>query len=205
MNTLIVEACRRLDDVLRVHRYELAATADEWCWNRRRIKGSTRWSLHSWAIALDLNSTENLFSRRLVTTFTPQIVADIQAIKHLGRTVWAWGGQWGRDGSSYDAMHWQINLTPNEAATMRPQATPAQAPNSLALDARLASVERAAAFMRVLIAGTNPVDLAQIMARGLRNGQEPAPLEVSTIANRLQEGENPLDLLDEFRRSRFFQ
>lgn len=205
VNQLIAEACARLDQVFRIHRYSLAESADDWCWSRRKIKGASQWSLHSWAIALDINATINVFSKKLVTDFTPQVIADVQAIKHLGRTVWAWGGQWGRGDSNFDPMHFQINLTPNEAASMRPQILPAAPPDALALEERLAAVERTAALARVLVAGSDPTDLAQLVARGLRNGGEPDPLEVGTIANRIREGESPQDLLDEFRQSRFFQ
>lgn len=205
VHELAVEAVSRLDRVFQTHGYSLGESRDDWCYNRRRIKGSNRWSLHSWAIALDINATTNQFSKRLVTDLTPQIIADVQAITHLGRSVWAWGGQWGRDGSYFDAMHFQLNLTPNEAASMRPEPLPPRAPDNLAMDGRLAAVERNTALMQTLVAGFDPVDLAQLLVRGMRNGGDPDPLEVSTIATRISDGEQPADLLDEFRRGGFFK
>lgn len=129
VNALAWHAVARLDDVFRSHGYELGGSADDWCWSRRRIKGSSRWSLHSWAIALDINATTNPFSKRFRTDLTPQIIADVQAVKHDGRTVWAWGGHWGRvRGRSFDPMHFQLNLFPAEAASMKAAVRPGVPP-----------------------------------------------------------------------------
>lgn len=156
INPTITNAVKHLDQAFQNHEYQIAGNeTDDWCYNRRRTKYGRVWSLHSWAIALDINALENPYSKRFVTDMTPQLIADIQAIRTpKGVPVWAWGGQWGRmTGYSYDPMHFQINLTPAEARALGPPAPiynpdAADRPdelelsdNLLALRARVAELE----------------------------------------------------------------
>lgn len=119
VNPVIHNAVAWLDRVLQRHHYLLKEDHDDWCYNRRFISGTQRWSTHAWAISIDLNSLENPRSKKFKTTFSPQLIADVQAIVTPGgRTVWHWGGHWGRNGGYFDPMHFQINCTPNECGTI---------------------------------------------------------------------------------------
>jgi hypothetical protein len=66
------------------------------CFNIRRKRGLKSWSLHSWAIAIDINATRNglgqtpSMDRRLVACFTD--------------AGFDWGGIWTRP----DGMHFQL-------------------------------------------------------------------------------------------------
>ena len=67
------------------------------CYNPRLQRGSrTKWSVHSWAIAIDLNAFENKF--RSIGNMNSDIV-DIFESKGF-----TWGGRWNRS----DPMHFQF-------------------------------------------------------------------------------------------------
>lgn len=67
------------------------------CFNIRKKRGLKSWSLHSWAIAIDINASRNglgqvpSMCRRLVKCFTD--------------VGFDWGGEWKRQ----DGMHFQLS------------------------------------------------------------------------------------------------
>ena len=79
--------------------------------NCRRTVSGRSWSIHSWAIAVDINPRQNPYSSRGLITNMPR--AFINAFKNEG---FGWGGDWR---SVKDAMHY--SLAPNEYGKPRPQ------------------------------------------------------------------------------------
>lgn len=113
---LIARPLTEMDAIFARYSYRLDAAGDDWCWNRRRVRGGRSWSMHSWGTAVDINAATNPYSYRFRSDMPPAMVAEIEALNHRGRPVWAWGGRFGRNGvGKVDPMHWQLNLTPAEA------------------------------------------------------------------------------------------
>ncbi len=104
----------------------------------RSIKGSTRRSLHAYGIAIDIDAAHNphrhgqagparwssaatqldrraeVAAGRADTSFTPEQIEAVRAIRTVdGLAIFFWGGGWRR---SPDAMHFQIDVTPDELA-----------------------------------------------------------------------------------------
>jgi hypothetical protein len=130
------DAWAALAQVMAAHGYKIRPS-DTDSYNCRQITGGTEKSLHAYGIALDVNWQSNPYrktpNRRPVrfslqptqeerafdvkadladTDMTPAMIADIMAIKTVeGRTVFTWGGAWQ---SVKDAMHFQLDLTPDE-------------------------------------------------------------------------------------------
>lgn len=72
------------------------------CFNIRLMRGSkTRWSLHSWAVAIDINAFENGLGQP--PTMSPELVA---CFTDAG---FDWGGTWKRP----DGMHFQLSRLPH--------------------------------------------------------------------------------------------
>lgn len=67
----IVEAVKALNACLIYYRYYTRA-ADTGCYVCRPIASSGNWSLHAFAIALDINWKNNPFMRRLITDMPPR-------------------------------------------------------------------------------------------------------------------------------------
>jgi len=90
-------------------------------YNCRLIGGSTRYSLHSYGIAVDVDpyALGNPFRVPLgsvwdITKFTRLQVEAVEKIRsNNGAVVWQWGGRWRKA----DTMHWQINCAPADLAT----------------------------------------------------------------------------------------
>lgn len=70
------------------------------CFNIRNSKAGREFSLHSWALAIDINAAWNQFNR--VPTMDKRIV---QCFKRAG---FDWGGEWRRP----DGMHFQLKEFP---------------------------------------------------------------------------------------------
>jgi D-alanyl-D-alanine carboxypeptidase len=86
------------------------AVKDDWGYNCRQIAGSGSWSWHAWGLAIDLNALKNPMGPSLVTDM-PSWIDDV-----AGRYGLFWGGNFNR---RKDAMHFELHLTPAEAAEMR--------------------------------------------------------------------------------------
>jgi hypothetical protein len=132
------DAWTALAQVMAQHDYAIR-TGDTDSYNCRPITGGTGLSLHSYGIALDVNWNTNPYiktpDRRKVrystrrsqdargqdvksgvadTDMTSDMIDDIRAIKTVdAKTVFAWGGDFS---TAKDAMHFQIDLTPDELA-----------------------------------------------------------------------------------------
>lgn len=127
-----------LASVMAHHGYAIR-TLDTDSYNCRKMKNSTKHSLHGYGIALDVNWQTNPYlstgNRRKVrfsdkatqaeraedvrlgladTDMTQAMIADIEAVRTLGGVpVFEWGGRWS---SIKDAMHFQIDVLPAELA-----------------------------------------------------------------------------------------
>lgn len=66
------------------------------CFNIRKQRGGTIWSLHAWAIAIDVNASENPLG------LTPVLSAGF--VKCFSDAGFDWGGKWKRP----DGMHFQL-------------------------------------------------------------------------------------------------
>jgi hypothetical protein len=135
------DAWDALARVILHHGYEIR-TRDTDSYNCREITGGTGKSLHSFGIALDINSATNPFidheaaGERLVrfsdkptqderardvrlgradTDMLPAMIADVEAIKTRGGLqVFEWGGRWA---TRKDCMHFELDVSPDELAT----------------------------------------------------------------------------------------
>ena len=132
------EAWQALAAILEQHGYNLRKS-DTDSYNCRPITGGSGRSLHSFGIALDVNWTTNPYrdhpgvrdvrfsdkdtqderaddvKRDLADTdMTEAMIADVRAIStKKGLRVFEWGGDWQ---SVKDAMHFEIDLSPDELA-----------------------------------------------------------------------------------------
>jgi len=85
-------------------------------YNCRNISGSSKKSLHAYAIALDLNPSANPYGKPLRHDFPPAFIAGIDAIRVGGARAFTWGGRW----STPDAMHWQLDVPPSAFGNQPP-------------------------------------------------------------------------------------
>ena len=67
------------------------------CFNRRKKRGGTSMSLHSWGIAIDINAAWNGFGK--IPTMSSELV------KCFTDAGFDWGGTW----SKPDGMHFQLS------------------------------------------------------------------------------------------------
>lgn len=70
------------------------------CFNIRKKRGAKSWSLHSWAIAIDINARWNAFGAK------PQM--DQEVVECFTDAGFEWGGTW----SKPDGMHFQLAVLP---------------------------------------------------------------------------------------------
>jgi len=68
------------------------------CFNIRKKRGAKSWSLHSWAIAVDLNAFENGLNQK------PKL--SIGFVKCFTNAGFDWGGDWK---IPVDGMHFQLS------------------------------------------------------------------------------------------------
>jgi hypothetical protein len=66
------------------------------CFNIRKKRGLNSWSLHSWAIAVDINAAWNGLGKE------PQMTPEL--VKCFTDAGFDWGGKWKRK----DGMHFQL-------------------------------------------------------------------------------------------------
>lgn len=66
------------------------------CFNIRKKRGGNSWSLHSWAISIDINAAWNRF--KSMPTMSPELV------KCFTDAGFEWGGNW----TKKDGMHFQL-------------------------------------------------------------------------------------------------
>lgn len=110
----IVEAVKALNEILKRHGYK-ATPPDCGCYNCRQITGGDDYSLHAFAIALDINWLDNGYGPVLVTDMPMAMIEEIEAIRTKdGQVVWRWGGRYV---NNKDAMHFEIVCTPASLAT----------------------------------------------------------------------------------------
>jgi D-alanyl-D-alanine carboxypeptidase len=83
---------------------------DDWGYNCRRISGSNSWSWHAWGLAIDLNALKNPMGPSLITDM-PAWIDEVAAKYGI-----FWGGNFNR---RKDAMHFELHLTPAQAAKVR--------------------------------------------------------------------------------------
>lgn len=88
---------------LRVEDLEAAGPEDEWGYAHRYIGGTTTWSNHASATAIDLNATRHPQGKR--GTFSPTQVSAIRAILHECQGLIRWGGDYS---GTVDEMHFEI-------------------------------------------------------------------------------------------------
>lgn len=113
VDPLIVLAVKALDACLRAYTYE-ATAPDVGAYNCRPITGGTKYSLHAYGIALDINWQANPYGKRLVTDMPEEMRAAIKGIRtNGGAQVWRWGGDYA---GNKDAMHYEVVASPGELA-----------------------------------------------------------------------------------------
>ena len=78
---------------------DLACQIMTWdgCFNIRKKRGGSTYSLHSWAIAIDINAAWNGFGA------TPQM--PLEVVKCFTDAGFDWGGTWAKK----DGMHFQLS------------------------------------------------------------------------------------------------
>lgn len=113
-----VEAVDSLFDVLALHGYIVRQPVTG-AYNCRKITGGTVPSAHASGIAVDINWDTNPYTTKLVTDF-PRATVDacLDIRTKNGLQVWRWGGDWDDRPETphvhYDAMHWELLVTPAE-------------------------------------------------------------------------------------------
>ena len=79
-------------------------------YNCREIAGSDSMSIHAYALALDLNPSKNPHGSPLRHNYPAEFIERMEGIRASGHQALSWGGRW----STPDAMHWQINVAPED-------------------------------------------------------------------------------------------
>ena len=109
----IVVALTALSQCLQSFRYG-ATPPDCGAYNCRPITGGTKYSLHAYGIAVDINWQQNPYGKRLVTNMPMAMIAAIESIRTVGGLqVWRWGGRYA---GNKDAMHFEVVVTPAQLA-----------------------------------------------------------------------------------------
>jgi hypothetical protein len=115
-----------LSKCLERHGYRTRA-ADTGGYVCRPVTGGGAYSLHAYAIAIDINWISNPYGPTLKTDMPRAMVRDIKAIRtNNGKQVWTWGGDWR---GNKDAMHFEIGCSPKDLATgINPRTVPGYTP-----------------------------------------------------------------------------
>lgn len=110
VNRDTAEAWRAFSAIMRAHDYQFRESAGG-TYNCRKIGGTTRYSLHAYGLAIDLNPSMNPFSLPLKTDQPVAFRRDLEkVVTRSGRQVFQWGGRW----STPDTMHWQLGVLRKE-------------------------------------------------------------------------------------------
>jgi len=114
------EAWSALAYVFLAHGYNLRP-AECGAYNCRKITGGSGHSLHAYGIAADFNWNTNPYSTQLITDMPPPMRKDVARIRTKGGVqIFRSGADWDDDPDTphghYDAMHYEINCTPEELA-----------------------------------------------------------------------------------------
>jgi hypothetical protein len=110
----LIEAASALNNCLIYWNYR-TIYAQTGAFNCRKKRGSSGWSNHSYATAIDINWQRNLFSSRLVSDMPRAMIEAICRIRtNNGKQVWNWGGYWS---GTKDAMHFEVVCRPSDIAT----------------------------------------------------------------------------------------
>lgn len=109
-----------LDGVMQRHGYRPRVAGGYF---DRPITGGTGLSLHAFGIAVDYNPAQNPYGRVFITDMPEAMIVEARAIcTPAGVLAFRWGGDWDGDGEHderiYDAMHFELQLSPCEAAAV---------------------------------------------------------------------------------------
>lgn len=109
----IIEAVKALDACLVSWDYE-TRLADTGAYNCRPKVSGKGWSIHSYAIAIDINWQLNPYggSRHHIPTALAAAICRIRT--NNGKQVWNWGGFWS---GTRDWMHFEVVCSPADLAT----------------------------------------------------------------------------------------
>jgi hypothetical protein len=113
------EAVEALFDVFAAHGYVVRQKVTG-AYNCRKITGGRTLSSHAYAIAIDVNWDTNPYVKgKLVTDMPAKMIEAVHRITTVaGLQVWRWGGDWDNRPNTphayYDAMHFEIVVTPAE-------------------------------------------------------------------------------------------
>ena len=124
VNQLGIPAFEVWEAIRAVYDYKLTGS-DTGFYNCRHMRHdpSAPWSVHAWAMALDVNWLENPAGNKLVTDSPDEMIDDLLAVRTVsGARVFRWGGDWDWDGQStdhsyVDAMHWEVVAHPLDLET----------------------------------------------------------------------------------------
>jgi uncharacterized protein YgiM (DUF1202 family) len=114
-----VDAFKALEAALRATGYQPRSSWSNKC---RKIAGTSRYSLHSFGIAIDIDPRENPQSAGSPYSGKIQqahVDAVLQIRNMAGRRIWQWGGTWSRP----DRMHFQLDQGP-DAVVVDPSTVP---------------------------------------------------------------------------------
>lgn len=111
IDPLIVESAKALNTWMADSFYE-ATPPDCGAYNCRAITGGTKYSLHAYGIAIDINWQANPYGPNLITDMPMSMILGIEGIRtNGGHRVWRWGGRYS---GNKDAMHFEIIASPAE-------------------------------------------------------------------------------------------
>ena len=125
VNRLAIPAFEVFERIRAVHDYKLTGN-DTGFFSCRHMRHDPKlpWSVHAWAMALDINWLENPAGSKLTTDIPPAMIDDLYEVyTNSGAYVFRWGADWDRDGDSgdqgsyIDAMHWECVANPKDLAT----------------------------------------------------------------------------------------